>query len=372
MDSSRRDVLRAVAGLFAGQAVGPCGAEGPLGSLVATLPLSRPGGVEQPFGVKLGTGLDARLFTDLSRLDANRLVTPTPLAYVRTECPPAVTAHRGPWKIGALTLDDLSRRARPMGPHLFECSGNSNPANFGLMSVAEWRGVPLSDVVALLPRAADATGVLVRGVDPVESTPTSVAGASWILPLASLDRLGAFLAVGMNGGPLPPDHGAPVRLVVPGWYACAWIKWVDEIRLVGAQEPATLQMKEFAGRTHQSAVHELARDYSPPAIDTAAMPIRIEKRRVASGLEYRIVGIVWGGARPVDQLAIRFRPDAVWRPLPICPAPRTAPVWSIWTYRWKPAAAGVYDIALRVPDTSVPQRRLDMVYYVRQVRIGDI
>ena len=53
-----------------------------------------------------------------------------------------------------------------MGAHLFECSGNNNPANFGLMSVAEWDGVPLTDVLSRLERDAGATAVLVSGVDP--------------------------------------------------------------------------------------------------------------------------------------------------------------------------------------------------------------
>ena len=101
----------------------------------------------------------------------------------------------------------------------------------------------------------------------------------------------------MNGQALTPDHGAPVRLAVPGWYGCAWIKWVDEIRWVAGDEPATSQMQEFAGRTHQNGVPVLARDYEAPAIDTAAMPIRVEQRRVDGRLEYRVVGIVLGRNR---------------------------------------------------------------------------
>ncbi len=295
--------------IAAAQGTRPCGTEPAQGRLLATLPLSRRGGLDQPFGVKIGgPGLDARLNTDLSNLQPDRLITRTELAYVRTECPPAVAAHRGPWTIrtsgliaraGVLRLDDLTRHARSMGAHLFECSGNNNPANFGLMSVAEWDGVPFADIVESLRPASGATGVLVSGVDPDQPSTTSLAGASWVFPLASLDRLGAFLAVRMNGGELPPDHGRPVRLAVPGWYGCAWIKWVDEIRLVNASEPATSQMKEFAARTHQTAVHNLARDYTPPAIETAATPVRVEKRLGATGLEYRVVGIVWGGARAV-------------------------------------------------------------------------
>jgi len=368
--------------LIAAQASQPCGTEPASGRLVGTLPLSRPDGFVQPFGVKIGgRGLDARLNTDLSDLQPDQLVTRTERTYVRTECPAAVAAHRGPWTIktaglvaraGLLQLDDVVRRSRRMGAHLLECSGNNNPANFGLMSVAEWEGVPLSDVVTALRPASAATAVLVSGVDPDQPSTTSIAGASWVIPLAWLDRLGAFLAVRMNAEALTLDHGRPVRLAVPGWYGCAWIKWVDEIRLVDASEPATSQMKEFAARTHQTAIHDLARDYAPPVIETAATPVRVEKRSSAAGLDYRVVGIVWGGARAVNRLAIRFGDDDPWKPFDICPGPGTPAIWSLWTYRWKPTAPGVYRIALKVADPSVPQRRLDSGYYVRQVRIDEI
>ena len=362
----------------------PCAAPGAEGTLLGTLSLFRTGAPVQPFGVKFnGAGLDARLLTDLSRLQSDRLITPNAQAFVRTECPAAAAAHRGPWTITTsglvahertLALDDLARSARAMGPHLFECSGNNNPANFGLISVADWDGVPLIEVVARLEPVARATGVLVSGVDydGPRSAGGSFPGASWVFPLASLDRLGAFFAVRMNSEPLPLDHGKPVRLVVPGWYGCTWIKWVNEIRLVGPDEPATSQMQEFASRTHQAEVHDLAREYTPADIQAAATPVRVEKRRGPAGLEYRIVGIVWGGTKPVDRLAIRFGSDDPWRPFSLCPAPKTAAMWSLWEYRWKPVATGVYNIVLGVPERSVPQRRLDAGYYVRQVKIDEI
>jgi DMSO/TMAO reductase YedYZ molybdopterin-dependent catalytic subunit len=188
----------------------------------------------------------------------------------------------------------------------------------------------------------------------------------------SLGHLGGFLAVRMNGEALPLDHGSPIRLAVPGWYGCAWIKWVRELRVVSSSEPATSQMKEFATRTHQTAVHELARDYAPPAIETAATPVRVEKRRGDTGLEYRIVGIVWGGPRPVSRLAIRFSEGDAWKTFDLCPSPKTSATWALWTYSWKPAGPGRYSIALRVPDAAVPQRRLDMGWYVRDVVIDEV
>jgi DMSO/TMAO reductase YedYZ molybdopterin-dependent catalytic subunit len=361
----------------------PCVGTTPADELLGTLPLFRNRPQSQPFGVKIsGQGLDARLITDLSILEPGNLVTPNELAYIRTEIPAAAANHQGPWTLEAsgmlaqpatLKLDDLTKLSRKMGPHLFECSGNGNPSNFGLMSVAEWEGIPLSDVVARLKPANDATGVLVSGFDHVgQNSQRSIVGASWVLPLADLDKLGAFLAIRMNGEPVPADHGKPVRLAIPGWYGCAWIKWVNEIRLVGPDEPATTQMVEFANRTHQSAPHKFARDYAPADIQTAATPVRVEKRKGANGIDYRIVGILWGGTRPVDRLAIRFGKDQAATPFSVCPAPKTHAMWSLWEYRWKPTSPGTYDISLEVPDRAVPQRRLTSGYYMRQVVIDQI
>jgi DMSO/TMAO reductase YedYZ molybdopterin-dependent catalytic subunit len=259
-----------------------------------------------------------------------------------------------------------------MGAHLIECSGNTDPDNFGLMSVAEWDGVPLAEAVASLPASDGAAGVLVSGLDETASSVSSAAGASWVFSTADLARTGAFLAVAMNGGPLPPDHGAPLRLVVPGWYGCTWIKWVNEIRKVGPSEPVTPQMIEFSLRTHQRAIPKVAFDYEPPAIDLAATPIRVEKRRVAGRLEYRIIGIVWGGETPVDRLMIRFRAGETPQPFALCPAPRTHRTWSLWEHWWRPPTPGLYSISLTAADPSIRTRRLDVSFYVRRLFIDEV
>ena len=394
MNPSRREILGTLAAAGAATLVEPgevlarfaadvpCVA-GPSGELLGTLPLFRDRSQAQAFGVKYGgSGLDARLVTDLSLLEPNKLITANELAYIRTEMPAAAKNHSGPWTLDAsglltspatLNLDELTPRSKKMGAHLFECSGNANPSNFGLMSVAEWEGVPLTDVVARLKPSREATGVLVSGFDHIgQNSQRSIVGASWVLPLASLDKLGASLAIKMNGAPVPDDHGKPVRLVVPGWYGCTWIKWVNEIRLVGPDEPATTQMVEFAARTHQAEPFKLAKDYTPADIQTAATPVRVEKRRGPNGIEYRIVGIVWGGAKAVEQLQIRFGKNEPFVPFAVCPVPKTHTMWSLWEYRWKPTAPGTYDIALEVADQSVPQRRLKTGYYMRQVKVEEV
>ncbi len=376
---SRRDVLRAGLSL-AVQTV--CPSAGPAGELLGIVPFAGGRGPAAPFGeIVGGRGLDARRFTDLSDLAPDRIITPTDRVFVRTTAPAGVAAKSTSWAVDvggladrmSISLAQLTAAARSMGAHVIECAGNTDPRNFGLMSVAEWDGVPLVEVVLRLRPSPKAVGIRISGVDhDTQTSLRSLPGASWVLPLADLERLDAFLAVRMNGAPLPLDHGAPVRLVVAGWYGCAWIKWVNGLHFVGADEPATPQMLEFAARTHQQGVPRLAREYEAPAIDLAATPVRIEKRRLGGRLFYRIVGIVWGGARTTGRLLIRFHPDEPFTPFDICPPARTHRVWSLWEHRWRPAQPGMYDIVLRAADPAIRTRRLDLFAYARRVFIDEV
>jgi DMSO/TMAO reductase YedYZ molybdopterin-dependent catalytic subunit len=372
----RRDFLVGLSNAVVLQTL--CPSAGPPGELLGTVPFAGARAYETPLGRLVGgPGLDARMFTDLGDLAPEMLITPSSRVFIRTTAPPEVAARLAQWSVvaggTALSLGALTAQARPMGAHLIECAGNTDPQNFGLMSAAEWDGVPLADVVKQLRPDASAFGVRISGLDhEAQVSRQSIAGASWVFSLEVLERLGAFFAVRMNGEPLPPDHGAPVRLVVPGWYGCTWIKWVNDIRLVGPDEPATSQMREFAGRTHQTGVPERARDYAPASIDMAAMPIRIEKRRVNGRVQYRVIGIVWGGDRTIDRLMIRFSSEEQWKPFEICPAQRTHRTWSLWEYRWKPERTGVHDIVLKTADPRIRTRRLDVYFYSRRVRIDEV
>ena len=88
----------------AGRRCAMCG-PAPAGELLGTLPLFRDRSQPQPFGVKIsGAGLDARLITDLSILEPDKLITPNELAYIRTEIPAAAANHQGPWTLEASGL----------------------------------------------------------------------------------------------------------------------------------------------------------------------------------------------------------------------------------------------------------------------------
>ncbi len=341
---------------------------------LGTLPLSRPNAA--PLNRRLASGLDARLFTDLSTLTPDALITPNDRFYIRTSCPDAARIVEA-WTIqvngllrrpSEIAADALRRRAEQMGTSLLECSGNSDPDNFGLMSAATWQGVRLRTLFQSLELTPKATHVRISGMDHDRSAMgTSEPGASWIFALADLGD--AFLATGMNDRPLSLDHGAPVRLIVPGWYGCVAIKWVNAIEFVDDRVPPTAQMVEFAARTHQRGVPPLASAFAPATIDHCAMPVRIERWASTGRSVYRVVGVQWGGDTPSNALAIRFGRDRPFVPVTDCPRPASTRSWSLWTHEWRPEAPGRYEISLRFTDDAIRTRRLDMDFYRRAVTI---
>jgi len=362
-------------------------------TLLGTLPFVGEGAF--PLDATVGSGLGRRRALDLSTLSRATRVTPADRFFVRTGCPDrlpptaswTVRLHGLVEKPVELGVEELRREASDRGAHLVECSGNSRAAHFGLMSAARWTGVPLERVLARVVLRRPATQVLVSGFDEHSvPDPDSVPGASWIFGLDQIHGSGAFLATAMNGAPLGPDHGHPLRLVVPGWYGCTAIKWVNEIALVDDTAPATDQMREYAGRTHQDPVGPrdaelmrngrrpegppLARDFRPATIDPAATPIRVEKLRSADGrVSYRIVGIVWGGQAPVRSLRIRLNPDRSFEPVEDLEG-GDARLWRLWSHRFPPPPPGRYRIELAVADPGVRTRRLDAGFYAREIEIA--
>jgi DMSO/TMAO reductase YedYZ molybdopterin-dependent catalytic subunit len=354
----------------------------PGAKLLGTLPLGNPAGAPATsLNRLLGTGLSARLFTDLSTItpDSDAAArTPADRFFIRTACP-ASLPDPATWIIetgglapsSQIPLVALQSLATRTGRYLLECSGNTDPANYGLLSTADWEGVPVAAVLDRMRPPEGAWRVLVSGVDDdADATRSSVPGASWIFAREELER--ALLALLMNGAPLPRDHGLPVRLIVPGWYGCACIKWVNRIELVPHDAPATTQMREFASRTHQDGAPVLAREFVPAVIDTAAMPVRVEKYLQSGRIMYRIVGLMWGGTTPTRALSIRFRAGGPWTPVDHCPLPATTDTWTVWTHTWRPPQPGRYDIVLRVDDPRIRTRRLDIFFYTRSVQIDEV
>jgi DMSO/TMAO reductase YedYZ molybdopterin-dependent catalytic subunit len=345
-------------------------------SFLGVVPFSEEG--NPPMGEPLGTELDGRLFTDVSAITPHTPLTPTERFFVRTRASKLLDPTRWEIQIGGLVSkattipgEALARKSRAMGVHLMECSGNPRAAHFGMMSAAEWDGVPFEEISGKANPQASGTHVLVSGFDRYqEESMTSVPGASWIFSRDQLFSSQAFFATGMNGQLLSPDHGAPVRLVVPGWYGCVCIKWVNQIDFVAADAPATSQMREYASRTLQKGVPSVACDYEPATIGSAAIPIRLEKWRLDRTILYHIAGIAWGPGSS-GKWQIRFSPEEEFIPVDTVVA-AVGDTWSFWSYRWLPKRTGEFTIRLRLPGEKHDTRKLNSGYYDRSVEIPEI
>ena len=131
------------------------------------------GETERPLEQAFNSGLDGRLYTDLSKLEPTNLVTPSEAFYVRTRYPDLLVPEAR-WRISVLGLpgspidlflDELLPQAVGQGTQLMECSGNTRGASFGLLSSADWAGIRLLDAIGGFENPAGATRLLVSGFD---------------------------------------------------------------------------------------------------------------------------------------------------------------------------------------------------------------
>jgi hypothetical protein len=145
------------------------------------------------------------------------------------------------------------------------------------------------------------------------------------------------------------------------------VKWVQSIEIVDAKAKSTRHMREYAGRTQQKGVPRRARDFKPAEIDTAEVPIRVEEWKEGKQTVFKVIGIVWGGDKPVTGLDIHIGDESG---VPVSHfAQKTHATWSLWSHEWMPSKRGRFDIWLRVRDEKIRTRRLDRRYYKRRIEI---
>jgi DMSO/TMAO reductase YedYZ molybdopterin-dependent catalytic subunit len=123
------------------------------------------------------------------------------------------------------------------GRSLFEAPVEGEPWHLGAVSTAEWTGVPLVEVLDAAGVEGATREIVFRGLDREPARGPARAKSAPLrfersLPLDQAQHPDVLLAYAMNGEPLPPNHGFPLRLVVPGWYAMASVKWLAEIEAI--------------------------------------------------------------------------------------------------------------------------------------------
>jgi sulfane dehydrogenase subunit SoxC len=260
-----------------------------------------------------------------------------------------------------LTLDELRSRPSAEVVSTMECAGNgraalsprpvSQPWLLEAVGTARWRGAPLRALLEEAGLADDALDIVFTGLDRgiEKGVEQSYERA---LPVSVALGADVLLAYEMNGAPLLPQHGAPVRLLVPGWYGMTNVKWLASIDVLG--EP-------FDGYQH-SAAYRLRADENDEGTPVTRMEPRsllvppgipdfnTRARTVPLG-PCRLDGRAWSGWAPVERVEVSADGGETWADaeLQVAESPWA---WRGWTFAWTPGAPGEYVLCSRATDEA--------------------
>jgi DMSO/TMAO reductase YedYZ molybdopterin-dependent catalytic subunit len=212
----------------------------------------------------------------------------------------------------SLSLDELKARERVTLPITFECAGNgrallsprplSQPWLTEAVGTAEWGGTPLAP---LLEEAGVAPGALEALFTGLDRGVEGGAPQSYERALALSDTGDALLAYEMNGEPLPPQHGFPLRVVVPGWYGMTNVKWLTRIALLeqpyqGYQNTVAYRMYGPDGEPGDPVTRMLPRSLMVPP----GVPDFMSRERHLEPGPVALTGRAWSGYGPVEQVDV--------------------------------------------------------------------
>jgi DMSO/TMAO reductase YedYZ molybdopterin-dependent catalytic subunit len=242
-----------------------------------------------------------------------------------------------------------------------ECAGNGRslftaqqnqamtetPWKLGAIGVAAWRGVPLSLILERAGIARQAVDVMPYGLDP----PYVLDGIEYgpvrrPIPVAkALDDV--ILAYEMNGAPLPPDSGYPVRVIVPGWAGIASIKWVGQIEV-----SATPLVSYWNTRAYRLFGPAYPAGGSP--ITTMAAKSAFElpwNARLPANQDYVLTGRSWSGNGPIVRTEVSTDGGRRWHEA--IPRDRACPAaWQRWEFPWRTPGPGSYAVQARATDIT--------------------
>ncbi len=286
-------------------------------------------------------------------------ITPVAQHFVRSHfsapTPPRSVTFDGlverPFAIAAEELRSLPARSLVV---TLECAGNGRafldpPApgeqwGLGAVGTAEWTGVPLTELVARAKPLAHAKEIVFRGAD--QGQPNGPGRAIAFERSMAVDqalRGDALLAYAMNGQPLTPEHGAPVRLVVPGAYGMASVKWLVKV---------TALAEEFAGFFQRDRYVVDGKPLGP--VEPRAVVVEpVEGAHLDLG-ENLIRGYAWSGRESIAGVDVSTDGGRTWRAAKLAPA-ISAFAWREWHYQWDALRGEASVVAIAVTRTGERQ-----------------
>ena len=218
------------------------------------------------------------------------------------------------------------------------------PWGAGAIGHAEWTGVPLRVILQEAGLKPSALEVMFeghdRGTEPDHPEPMAFARS---LPLAKALDPDTLLAVRMNGELLEPRHGAPLRLLVPGWYGVASVKWLRRIEVIDHPFRGYFQTTKYT--VQRRTAHGLETVIvGPMAVKSEILRPRADE---VLGLgTNRLFGVAWGGPEPVARVEVSTDAGHTWKDADLL-GPRAAHSWTLWEYLWEVAEAGEYTLLVR-------------------------
>jgi DMSO/TMAO reductase YedYZ molybdopterin-dependent catalytic subunit len=216
------------------------------------------------------------------------------------------------------------------------------------VSTAEWTGVPLSELLRQTEIGSAARELVFHGIDRGFDRGIEHHYARSLTPAEAM-RDGVLLAYAMNGAPLLPQHGAPLRLVVPDWYGMASVKWLARIEAVerpfdGVQQALSYHFRSVAGEKGVACTRMRVNSLLlPPGI-----PDYFGRRRTVPAGVVGVMGRAWSGDGAVKRVA--FAVDGEWQDAILEPAAGPH-AWRRWHIDWQ-AVPGTHELRCRATDES--------------------
>ena len=267
-----------------------------------------------------------------------------------------------------LTIDEIRRRPAVELAVTLECAGNgralvdphvvSQPWLVEAVGTARWRGTPVAGVLAEAGLEDEVVEIVFTGLDRgVEGGEEQAYARS--LTLDELHASEAILAYEINGVPLPPQHGFPLRLVVPGWYGMTSVKWLSRITAVserfdGYQMRQSYRLRQVEDEEGAPVTWMLPRSLlTPPGV-----PDFLTRRRFVASGRTELSGRAWSGLAAVESVTVSVDGGESWHEAELEPDALGRWAWRGWSFDWD-ASPGEYELCSRARDAAGNEQPLE-------------
>ncbi|HXE54832.1 MAG TPA: sulfite oxidase [Tepidisphaeraceae bacterium] len=292
--------------------------------------------------------------------DLRDWITPQPEFFAVSHYGPAHVSTDG-WKLRAegcvrheleWSLDQLRSRPKKEITATLECSGNGAGAGFmGAIGNARWAGASLADLLKEAGVKPEAIEVAFWGADSGKEKIRNKEYEQNFARSLSLDdanKSDVLVAWEMNGKPLPAGHGFPLRLIVPGWYGIAWVKWLSRIEVRDRRLMNRFMARDYVTiRGHRNGQTIEWTETSVGPLNVKSLLGRVSRRADGS---VRITGAAWSN-QPIIRVELKID-DEKWVEVELQQQSEAPHAWTFWSYEWKNPPAGEHVLVCRATDAA--------------------